>query len=724
MTDLTSYMRTLRRWAWLIVAVTLISVVTSALVSLELPKQYESTAVVLVNPKQVILPGADTGLSTQLDQLIQTYAQLISNKPVWDQLISDGIPRTQLELKKAMIVKREPNTSLIDVTFRDHDPEVSLRAAQDVIPAFNKSLGELQTRFQGAGAAPKLDSLVPWSVPSDAPTNPVSPNVPLNVGVALVVGLMIAVALALLLEYLDDTVKNEYDVRLRLELPLLGSIFFKKTMARTPRSRDVVALVTLTHPKEPIAEAFKAIRTSLLFSVAEDQQLSTIVVTSTMPGEGKTSTACNLAIAMAQSGKRVILIDADFRRPNLHEVFRRPRNAGLGNMMLEDRLEDELIAPTELPNLKVVCSGPTAPNPSELLGSPRFQRLLRALKEKCDVIILDTPPVGAVTDATVLAARADGVVLVVDGAKTPVSAVIRTRDTLLSVNAKILGVVLNKMRTAEGRDYYYYYGPELAQEGARAATPEPKSARWRGRQPRPAKVRNAPVSTPSPGHTTATAPALAAPALAPALNGNLAAAQPPAEPVPAASDRTVGFGSEPAGVELPSDVAPTPATVAPVGSPAPQPFLDSDPAAAALAPGAAGPASLAVPPSAPVVRPAASDGDPLEAANPGGPMSAPSPISADPFRRGDAGSAATGPSIPSADRQDPLFSAQPASAGDQAAPAGAPDPLLPSAPQPRYAARDPFLDPTRPDASSPEAGVIGARTGSDWGRDGEEEGGG
>ena len=179
-----AHLNTLRRFTWLIVTLTLISGITAALVSLALPKQYESTTVVLVNPKQVLLPGADAGYSPQLDQLVQTYVQLISNKPVWDRLVADGTPRTQDQLKKELTVKREPNTSLIDVTVRDHDPEAALRIAQDIIPAFNKSLVELQSRVEGAKpVAAQLDSLVPWSVPSDAPIDPVSPKPPLNVAV-------------------------------------------------------------------------------------------------------------------------------------------------------------------------------------------------------------------------------------------------------------------------------------------------------------------------------------------------------------------------------------------------------------------------------------------------------------------------------------------------------------------------------------------------------------
>jgi len=218
----------------------------------------------------------------------------------------------------------------------------------------------------------------------------------------------------------------------------------------------VLALVTSTHPKEPIAEAYKAIRTNLLFSLGEGQTLSTLVVTSTTPGEGKTSTACNLAVTLAQAGRRVILVDADFRRPKLHEVFGVGRNLGLGNLILRDRPEGDLITQTPVPNLLLLCSGPTPPNPSELLGSAVFNRIVEQLKAQCDVVVFDTPPVGAVTDATVLAARADGVLVVVDASRTAVSAILRTRDTLRSVNAKILGVVLNKARTSTGSEYYYY----------------------------------------------------------------------------------------------------------------------------------------------------------------------------------------------------------------------------------------------------------------------------
>jgi capsular exopolysaccharide synthesis family protein len=450
-----------------------ISAATAAAISYQLPKEYESKAVVLVNPKQILLPGAQAGYYTGLDQLVQTYAQLISQPPVWQALIRVGVPRTEGELQKELKVTREPNTSLLDIVVRDKDPQVALRVSQAIVPGFNSSLNLLQAKVQTAGQSNSLDALVPWSIPRQAPTDPVSPKPLLNLALGLGAGLIIALALALVFDYLDDTVRGEPDVRLRLQLPLLGSISFWKDASRRGHSREVMALTTLNHPREPVSEAFKAIRTSLLFSVTDQERLSAILVTSSIPGEGKTSTACNLAVAMALAGHSVILVDADFRRPDLHRVFDRPENVGLGNLIIGDRPENELFMSTSLANLRVVCTGPTPPDPSELLGSTRMAALVSRLKELADVVIFDTPPVGAVTDATVLATMVDGVVMVVEGRRTSVSSIIKARDILQSVNARILGVVLNKVRQSDSADHYYhYYGAQLpATNGAKPRVP-------------------------------------------------------------------------------------------------------------------------------------------------------------------------------------------------------------------------------------------------------------
>jgi polysaccharide biosynthesis transport protein len=459
--DLLGYLRILRRWIWLIVGISFLAAATSAAVSFQLPKQYESTTVALVNPKQGLLTSADAGIAVQLDQLVQTYVQLVNIEPVRQHLISDGVPRGSLQLQKELTAKREPNTTLIEITVRDRDPKVAYEVARDIIPSFNSSLDAIQTSVLGKATTSRLDSMVPAQIPPAAPTVPVSPNILLNTAAALVAGLLISTGLVILFERLDNTIHTEADVRTELALTPLGSIARTVQKQRGRAANGVMALTTMTHPMDSVSEAYKAIRTSLLFS-STDKPLRTLIVTSTAPGEGKTSTACNLAVVMAQAGNRVILVDADFRRPALSKIFRLPDNFGLGNLVLGDRSLDEILAATEVPNLKVMGTGPIPPNPSELLSSRSMAAILLRLAAAADFVIFDTPPVAAVTDATVLASKCDGVIIVVEEGRTQCPAVIRTRDTLVSVNARVVGVVLNKQRARDTSDGYYYYTPNAS----------------------------------------------------------------------------------------------------------------------------------------------------------------------------------------------------------------------------------------------------------------------
>jgi capsular exopolysaccharide synthesis family protein len=450
--------RALKRWAGLIILCAVISGGIAAIISFELPRTYEGITIALVNPKQLFPADSNSVSTVPSDALVQTYSRLIGATPVYQKLISDGVPRSEDQLALEITIKVEPNTTLIDITTRDSDPAVTQQIAEDIIPAFNSSLTELQGRVVTTGSkTQQLEGLVPWQVPSHAPTMPVSPRPLLNIVFGLAAGAALGVGFAFLLEYLDNTLKTEMDVRLRLGQTLLGPILYKPGKLRPAIRRDVqeeVALVALVQPDEPVSEAYRAIRTNLLF-MSPEERLRTLVVTSAVPGEGKTSTACNLAVVMAQAGNRVVLVDADFRRPQLHKVFHK-RNVGLGNLILGDLAEDDLVVRTQVPNLSVVCSGPTPPNPSELLGSVRMQGVIDRLRELADVVIFDTPPVGAVTDATVLAARADGVVLVVERGRTDIPTVQRAIEKLRAVRANVLGVVLNKVRVSEASEYQYY----------------------------------------------------------------------------------------------------------------------------------------------------------------------------------------------------------------------------------------------------------------------------
>jgi capsular exopolysaccharide synthesis family protein len=451
MTDFDRYLRVVRRWLWLVILFGVIAAGTAGFVSYEQPKEYAATAVALVNPTQNVVPNARTGVS-DTDQLVQTYIRLVSVAPVRDSLARLGNVGPDDANSAKITATREPNTTLVDVTIQSGNPQSAQAMAQAFVPAFNASLNQLQQEIQGADPSTRLQAMVPVRTPAAAPTTPVSPQPLRDAAIALVAGLVLGGALGFVLEHLDNTIKTDFDVRTKLQLPVLGSAI---RYDAPDGGRDEVALVTRDHPHEAMAEAYRAIRTSLLYSSISNQAKS-IVVTSSVPGEGKTSTATNIAVALAQAGKQVILVDADFRRPAIHKVFGMAANVGLGNMILRDRPASMLIQATSQPNLRIIPSGPVPPNPSELLGSGEMVSVISGLQSIADFVIYDTPPERAATDATILAAATQGVILVVEQGRTKVSDIRRTVDTLTAVNAKILGVVLNKIPPSSDSAHYYY----------------------------------------------------------------------------------------------------------------------------------------------------------------------------------------------------------------------------------------------------------------------------
>jgi non-specific protein-tyrosine kinase len=221
---------------------------------------------------------------------------------------------------------------------------------------------------------------------------------------------------------------------------------------RSSSGKGATPLVMLTAPQSPAAEAFRSLRVNVQFA-GIDRDLRVIAVTSPSAGDGKTTTLANLAIALAEGGARVLAVDADLRRPGLHTVFGLGNTAGLTSALLQN--PDELpLQDTAVPGLSVLTSGPLPPNPVELLASRRFDRLISVLREQADYVLLDTPPAAFLSDAPMLAARADGVILVVGSGRTKRDAAKRAKEQLLRVNAHVLGVVLSGVR-AEASLYAY-----------------------------------------------------------------------------------------------------------------------------------------------------------------------------------------------------------------------------------------------------------------------------
>ena len=316
------------------------------------------------------------------------------------------------------------------------------------------------------------------------PREPIGPPRMRNIIIAFLLSLGVGVGLAFLLDYLDDTLKSVEDVDRHLHLPTLALIpaprearRFISRGAPDPAPTGVTALALIDDVRSPVAEAYRHLRTSLLLSSA-GQPPKTVLVTSSQPSEGKTTTVVNIATMLAQTGADVLVLDCDLRRPRVHAHFGLPNTRGVTNYLSGDSNVSELVQTYDkLPNLKVISSGPVPPNAAELLGSEEMRKLLYVLGENFTHIVIDSPPAISFTDASILSTMVDGVMLVVHGGRSSRAVVRRAKQQLQDVGAHIFGIVLNNVKM-EGTDYYYYSGyysgyyssdEEAAPEGAEAA---------------------------------------------------------------------------------------------------------------------------------------------------------------------------------------------------------------------------------------------------------------
>jgi succinoglycan biosynthesis transport protein ExoP len=318
------------------------------------------------------------------------------------------------------------------------------------------------------------------------PTSPAGPNLPKNLGFALALGLSTGIGLAFLLEGMDNTVRTPEQAQIISALPSLGMIPLGSRRSKEiggsqklslASSKEAVELVTQSRPRSQMAESYRALRTSLLLTFVGGPP-KVILITSALPEEGKTTTSVNSAIVLAQKGTRILLIDADLRRPSIHKTLGMGPKIGLSNVLTGNvTLEQAIIPSTVLPNLFILPAGTPPPNPAELLASARMKSVLDELREQYDHIVIDTPPTLSVTDAVVLSTSADAVVLVIRSGQTTKPALRRARDILIQVNARVCGVLLNAVDLNSAEYYYHYeyqgkYGRRYYQEDESTNTSE------------------------------------------------------------------------------------------------------------------------------------------------------------------------------------------------------------------------------------------------------------
>jgi non-specific protein-tyrosine kinase len=325
--------------------------------------------------------------------------------------------------------------------------QTEINTLEELISSWQTNYSELLNFLEG-GNSPNYLTIIE---PAQLPQAPISPNVVLNVLLAAAVGFGLAFATAILLEYIDNTIRSTDDLNEGLGLMVLGSI------AKISRKASRDNLITSADRFSPTAEAFRRMRNNLQF-MAVDQPIKSILVTSPDPNVGKSTIAANLAVVVAQANLTTIIVDADLRRPTLHKFFGIPNAGGLTNLLHSPMLEiNGELRDTEIDNLRVITSGPLPSNPSELLGSRQMASLLQCLEQMADVVIFDSAPILAVADTAALASQVDGVILVIRAGRTRRDAVRLVIKSLLHVRAKIIGGVLNGVINKYHADYYYHY---------------------------------------------------------------------------------------------------------------------------------------------------------------------------------------------------------------------------------------------------------------------------
>lgn len=469
--ELTHYVAIARRWWWLLALSTLIGGTTAWTVSQFVTPTYRATTTMLVVQQQT--PG-NVGLADlqASERLANTFSELVTVRPVLERAIEQaGLRITPEELDERLSVSSPPTSQLLEVSAEASTPE----AAQDLANLVAETF--IATNQSALANRPGIVSIVERA---EAPLSPASPNKALNTLLGAFLALAATATIVASVEYLDDTVKNDEAVATLTGLPVVGYV---AQFARAEKPGDQLRAGLDPHSRE--AEAYRSMRTNVTFSLGSDGGVKRLLVTSPGPGEGKSTTAANLAVVFGLAGSRVALIDADLRRPSLHRIFGIPNTAGLTNLLASKGIPlNEAIQRTAYERVWLLPSGPIPGNPSELLGSGRMNALLEAIEEQVDIVIMDTPPALAVTDAALLSSIVSASVVVVRQGKTRSNELKSAVERLAVAGRPIAGVVINRISNAEFSHYYYYYPQYESRRPSRPPKSGPRTLARNGGRPR------------------------------------------------------------------------------------------------------------------------------------------------------------------------------------------------------------------------------------------------
>lgn len=444
--ELRDYLRVLRKRWFLVLGAALLGVGIAAVTSLLITPKYQASTLSFVSVQNGGTVQEFAQGTTYAQNIIKSFTDAITSPRVLDAVVNDPdlhLDETASQLALDVSASATLNTVNMQISVTRTDPVEAANIANAITASFREQASILTEPSTGE-ASPVVVTIL---TPAEVPQEPISPNTRLYLSLGLLIGLIVGLAVAILIEVLDTRIRGEANVRQITDAPILGGIAFDKLAPKRP-------LIVQSEPNSPRAEAFRSLRTNLQFLDVEGGPRS-FVVTSSVPSEGKSTTSANLAIVMAQSGARVLLIDGDLRSPSVADLFGIEGGVGLTDVLIGRARLSDVTQAWGLRNLSLLPAGAMPPNPSELLGSQAMVNLLRHVEKEYDVVLIDGPPLLPVTDSALLSKQVRGALLIVAAGRTHRGQVHGSVEALQNVGAHVAGVVLTMLPT-RGPDAYGY----------------------------------------------------------------------------------------------------------------------------------------------------------------------------------------------------------------------------------------------------------------------------
>ena len=427
-----------------IIIICLISVILTLVynIAFKTPKYSTYTTIVLVKDES----SSETDVINQSDitlnqKLVSTYREIIKSRLVLNQVIERlKLDYTYEKLYDEIKVEAKDETEILKITVTDDDANMASNIANEIAVVFDKEV----TQIYNINNVSIIDTAL-------VPTKPSNDNAFRDAILAIMLSFVGCSAIVFVVFYFDDTLREVETIETDLKMPVVAKVY---------KDANKMDLIVDKRPNAASSESIRTLRTNLQFS-SVDSELKTVLVTSSLPGEGKSFVSANLAASFAQAGKRVLLLDCDLRKGRQQDIFKVSGKRGLSNLLIEDiKNFGEYIHATRVENLFIIPRGVFPPNPSELLNSKKNQALLELLKKHFDIIILDGAPIVGLADSLILSSMVDQVLLVASINHTPKTEILNTKKNLENVGAKICGVVANNVVARKGHygNYYYYYG--------------------------------------------------------------------------------------------------------------------------------------------------------------------------------------------------------------------------------------------------------------------------